>query len=173
MATSRSRTMGSAPNPGGTVPEAPDEGHVHRAAAHPLYEPVGVVLNQGDVDPGMGEVESGERVEQRGGRARSDHADHQSTPQKPVHLIHRVAYGLNGREHGPRPFERGRAGGRHARRATGPVEERRPEVLFELADLRADSGLADVDPRRGAGEIRLFGHGDEVLELPEFHNYLF
>ena len=142
--------MGSASNPGGVGAGSADEGHVHRAAAHPLDEPVRVVLNQGEVDPGMGAVEGGQRVEQRGDGARRDHADHQSTADEPVHLVHRLAYGLDGRQHGPRLLERGGAGGRQARRAAGPVEERRTEVLLELADLRADTGLADVDTRRGA-----------------------
>ena len=65
------------------------------------------------------------------------------------------------------------AGGRQARRAAGPVEERCAEVRFELADLRADAGLADVHRAGRTGEVRLLGHGDEVLELPEFHNYRF
>ena len=84
--------------------------------------------------------------------------------------FNRLAHGSHGREHGPRSVERGRAGGRQARGAAGSVEEWCAEVLFELADLCADTGLADVDARRGAGEIRLLGHGDEVLELPDFHN---
>jgi hypothetical protein len=29
--------------------------------------------------------------------------------------------------------------------------------------------LRDVDPLGRPGEVRLFGDGDEVLELPKFH----
>jgi hypothetical protein len=28
-----------------------------------------------------------------------------------------------------------------------------------------------VHPLRGAGEVRFFGDGYEVLELPQFHNF--
>jgi len=57
--------------------------------------------------------------------------------------------------------------------AAGTVDERGPEIGFELADLGADPGLADVYTFRGAGEVRFLGHRDQVLELSQFHNCRF
>ena len=44
-------------------------------------------------------------------------------------------------------------------------------LIPDLAHLGAHPGLADVHALRRAGEVRLFGDRDQVLELPEFHNY--
>ncbi len=52
----------------------------------------------------------------------------------------------------------------------GPVEQRLAEVELELADLRADAGLADVHALGGPGEVRGFDDGDEILQLANIHN---
>jgi hypothetical protein len=44
------------------------------------------------------------------------------------------------------------------------------ELSLESADLGADARLGDVKPGRGSREAGLVGHGNEVLELSEFHN---
>jgi hypothetical protein len=69
--------------------------------------------------------------------------------------------------------ERCGTGGRHRRPPARAVEELGAQLTFELADLSADAGLADVHLVGGAGEVRGLGHGDEVLELPKFHNRRF
>ena len=43
------------------------------------------------------------------------------------------------------------------------------ELPFESLDRGAQTGLHNVDPRGGAGEVLLLGHRDEVLELAELH----
>ena len=45
------------------------------------------------------------------------------------------------------------------------------ELSLEVADLGADSRLGDMEPGGGSREACLVGHGNEVLELPEFHNH--
>ena len=62
----------------------------------------------------------------------------------------------------PADGERGGAG--------RPVEQLGAEFAFELADLGADAGLADVHPLGGTGEVGLLGDRDEVLQLPQFHD---
>jgi hypothetical protein len=58
----------------------------------------------------------------------------------------------------------GQAGG-----ADGAVDQLCAELLLQAAYLRADPGLADVDPLGGPGEIGLLGHRDEVFKLAELH----
>ena len=74
-------------------------------------------------------------------------------------------------------IERGARVGQHrdtdlgqAHRAGRAIEQILAELSLEPADLCADPGLRDVDALRGAGEVRLLGDGDEVLELPKLHN---
>jgi hypothetical protein len=133
--------------PDGRGAGSSNKGKVRGTASHPFDEPVRVVLNQGDVDPGMRDVKRRERVEQRGDGARGNHADHQATAEEPVYLIHRLAHGVYSHQYRACSVERGGAGRSQARRAAGSVDEWYPEVVFELADLGADARLADVDTR--------------------------
>jgi hypothetical protein len=52
---------------------------------------------------------------------------------------------------------------------TAPIEERDANLRLELPDLLAERRLRGVQPGRGAGEVQLVGHRDEVPEMPEFH----
>lgn len=49
------------------------------------------------------------------------------------------------------------------------LEKRDAEVILEIAHLTADGGLSDVQAGGGAGDILLFGDGDEVAEVAELH----
>jgi hypothetical protein len=51
-----------------------------------------------------------------------------------------------------------------------PVEQRDPELTFELLDLLAQSRLGQVDSSGGAAEVQLFRNRHEVPEVSEFHN---
>src|SRR3954469_15351498 len=55
--------------------------------------------------------------------------------------------------------------------AVRAVEEPDAELVLELADLLADGRLGDVEPLPGAAEVQLFGDGDEVPEMAEFHRW--
>jgi hypothetical protein len=52
-------------------------------------------------------------------------------------------------------------------RATGPLEQRLPELAFELLDLRRQCRLRHVQLRRGTGEVALLRDGPEVAEMVE------
>ena len=67
-------------------------------------------------------------------------------------------------------WQSGLARGGEPHGATRPVQQWLAEFALQPLDLRADRGLRDVDPLGRAGEVGLFGDGDEVLELPKFHN---
>lgn len=47
---------------------------------------------------------------------------------------------------------------------------RPPQLLLQLADPGAETGLGQMQPGRGAGEAALVDDGDEVAQLPELHN---
>lgn len=151
----------------------PDERHVDGTGADRLDEPVGVVLQQGDLHAGVGPVEGGEGIEQRGDGAADDHADRESAPDDARHVPHRLADRLGGGERGPGGCERGRSGGGEGGGAGRAVEQLGAQFLLQPADLGADPGLANVHPLGRPGEVLFFGDGDEVCELPQFHDWRF
>ena len=158
---------------GGRRISGSDQGQVDITGSNSLDESVRAVLDQGDLDAWMGVVERREDVEQRGDGARRDHPDREAASDQPVDLVDGLAHGVNREQRGPSMRERRRSCGGEGGVAAGPVDERGTEICFELADLSADPGLADVHTFRGAGEVRLLGHCDEVLELSQFHNCRF
>jgi hypothetical protein len=95
-----------------------DEGQVRLARADAFGEPVGVVLNQGDLDSWVGAVEGGEGIEQRRDGARGDHADHEPAADQPVHGVHGLPDRAGGCEYGASVRQRRRSrrgqGGRAA-----------------------------------------------------------
>ena len=146
-----------------------DQGQVRLAGADAVGEPVGVVLDQGDLDAGVGAVKGGEGIEQRGDGARGDHADHEPAADQPVHRVHGLPDGAGGCEYRAGVRQRRRSRGRQGGRAARPVDQGRAEIVLELPDLGADPRLADMHALRRAGEVRFLGHRDEVLQLPHFH----
>src|SRR4051794_31478973 len=79
--------------------------------------------------------------------------------------------GVGGAQHAARLLEQRTARGGQRDAALRAVEEPDAELLLELADLLADRRLGDVEPLRGAAEVQLFGDGDEVPEMAEFHRW--
>lgn len=115
-------------------------------------------------------MEGGEGVEERGDGAADDHADRDPTPDHAGHVPHGLAHRRGGGERGPGGGEGGRTGGGEGRGAGRAVEQLGAEFPFQLADLGADPGLADVHPLGRPGEVLFLGDGDEVGELPQFHD---
>lgn len=99
-----------------------------------------------------------------------DQADPDATAEQPAELVHGLPYLLDGGERGPRIREDGLAHLRHGHRTAGAVQERLPQLPLELPDLCAHPGLRQMQPGGGTGEVGLLHHGDEVLQLPKFHN---
>ena len=60
-----------------------------------------------------------------------------------------------------------RRGELHA--ASDALEQRRADLALEVADLTGERRLRDVEPRGSAAEVELFGDGNEVPEVAEFH----
>lgn len=84
------RHYGQGTQPRGETARA-DEGYVQGAGAQLLYQRGGIFLSQCDGDPGVGAVERGEGVEQRGDRARGDHTHGESPCEQAGNLFDRLA----------------------------------------------------------------------------------
>ena len=52
---------------------------------------------------------------------------------------------------------------------SAPVEERRPQLVFEVFHLAAEGGLCYPQARRGMGKVQFLSHCDEVTEVSQFH----
>ena len=58
---------------------------------------------------------------------------------------------------------------RELERFRAAFKKRKTDFIFEVADLSAQARLRDVQLQRGAGDIFLPGHGDEITEMAQFH----
>ena len=85
------------------------------------------------------------------------------------HALHGVPRRLDTRQDLPSVLEEDRPGTREAHATRRPQEERRLQLVLQLADLAAHGGLGDVELPGSAGDATLFGHGDEVFDLGEAH----
>src|SRR5262249_24090470 len=47
------------------------------------------------------------------------------------------------------------------------IKQLRPQRRLEALDLLAERGVGGVQPLRGPGEVQLFGHRDEIAQVPE------
>ncbi|CAM5725909.1 hypothetical protein SALBM311S_01333 [Streptomyces alboniger] len=121
----------------------------------------------------MRPVERGEGIEQRGEGAACHHPDREPTPDQTGHLAHCLSDRTSGGECGAGGFERGLSRDGKGGGARRPVEQLGTKLTFQLPDLGADAGLADVHPLGRPGEVLLFGDRDEVLQLPQFHDWGF
>jgi hypothetical protein len=54
-----------------------------------------------------------------------------------------------------------------AHRFAAPFKQKKTDFVLEVVDLAADARLRDVKFRRGARNILLFRHGDEVTEMAQ------
>ena len=75
-----------------------------------------------------------------------------------AHIAHRPQ-----RLPGERQSSLARGGQPH--RAVRAIQQGLPEFPLQPGDLRAHGGLRDMDALRRAGEVRLLGHRDEILQL--------
>jgi hypothetical protein len=69
------------------------------------------------------------------------------------------------RERPPRALQERASGVGQLHLPGGADEEVDPEVAFELSDRRAKRWLGHVQPLRGAAEVQLLRHGDEVPQV--------
>jgi hypothetical protein len=166
--------IGSTPNPSGGRPAGrADQSQVGRAGPHPGYQLVGGVLDQGELDAGVHQVERRKGREQWGDGACGDHSDHEPTPDQPVHLVDGHPHGGHRGQYRARGLQGRRACRGQGRRPSRPVDQKGPQLVLELPDLGAHPGLADVHAVGRPGEVGLLGDRDEVLQLPDLHNQKF
>lgn len=51
----------------------------------------------------------------------------------------------------------------------GAHKQLHAQLFFQLLNLPGERRLRDMQPRRGAADVQLFRHGDEVFQMPEIH----
>lgn len=141
---------------------------VETAGPDAVDQGVGVIGAERDVDERMRAVEVG----QQAGHVevvRRDAADGDRAPHQIAEFGHRRAGVTDGAQGSPgvRQERLPRRGESH--RAPVAVEQRLAEFAFQTPDLGADRGLRDVFAFGGPREVGLLRHGDEVVELPQFH----
>ncbi len=54
----------------------------------------------------------------------------------------------------------------------GPLEQPRPQLLLQGLDLLAKWRLGDPQMLGGAAKVQLFGNGDEITQMAQFHRGL-
>nr|WP_243722931.1 hypothetical protein [Actinomadura sp. 7K507] len=135
---------------------------------HPLRG----VFGEGDLDVGMLVVEGGEDRDESGlaGVRAGDESDRHMPAEQSGELVRGLPYRLGTGDRGPRvgQYRLAHVGRRH--RSSGAMQQRLPELSFEPPDLRAQARLGQVKAVGGTGEAGLLHDGDEVPELPKFHN---
>ena len=100
---------------------------------------------------------------------RRHRADRDGSPDQLREVVDRKLDVRDGGKRSPRVRQHGFASRRQPHSAARPVQQCLAEFALQSLDLRADRRLRDVDPLGRPGEVRLFGDGDEVLELPKLH----
>ena len=105
--------------------------------------------------------------------AGADHGDRKRAAGDALQAGHRFLGLVELPEDGATLRDQLLACGRQVDASAQPLEERQPGVALELADLRGDRRLREVQLLRGAGEAQVLRDRLEDLELPEgrvFHN---
>jgi hypothetical protein len=62
-----------------------------------------------------------------------------------------------------------RARGRHTHTSSGPVQQRRAKLCFQLPELQTKGWLGNMETKSCLGNRSLFGNGDKVAESPNIH----
>jgi hypothetical protein len=98
------------------------------------------------------------------------HAEPQRPPQPFLRFKHR-RLGAGGRVEGAARLRQQHAAGvRQPHLARGPLEQRCVKLALQGANGDRQRRLDEVQAPGGPGEVPLLGDGDEVLQMPQFHN---
>ena len=84
--------------------------------------------------------------------------------RRPARRAQRVVHAGQQRRRG---LEQRPPRGREVDAACGALQQPRPDAQLELADLRAQRGLREVEPLGRAREVELLGDRDERAQVPE------
>ncbi|MCY1425208.1 hypothetical protein D9M71_409910 [compost metagenome] len=110
-----------------------------------------------------GEPAQGARHQPRGGVGAGAQA--QLATVEVVQLGHRAAQGAVAIQQAPCMFQHQPAMGGQADLSRATVEQGAAQAGFQGLDAATERWLAEVDRLRRAGEVAVFGEGDEMAEL--------
>ncbi len=100
---------------------------------------------------------------------RRDHPYPQATLQRPARRVQLLFEADLVREHSPRPAQYDLAVGGEPAEAVAALDDRRAEVVLELAQRRRERRLGDAATLRRTCEVPFGRERGEVLELPDQH----
>jgi hypothetical protein len=146
-----------------------EDGQVHFALEQQLSQGRRALLAQAHGHPRMAAGESLEHGRQQegagGGHAAQGHLALLEAGQI-VQFAPAQGQGLQGfaraRQKSPAPA-------REPRGLAPPFKERAAQLLFQLLQLDGERRLRHRAGRRGPGKAALFGHGQEIAQLMQFH----
>ncbi len=143
---------------------------VERAGAEVVGEVGAETLANRQLDRRVRAVEAAQQRQQveRAGRLRD--ADREAAGEQAGQLLQLGAGGVQLRQHAAGAGDERLAGAGQRDAAGRPLDQRRPQLPLELADLLRQRRLRDVAAQRGAREVALVGERDEVAQLPQFHS---
>ena len=114
--------------------------------------------------PGMALAREREQARHDVGRDGRISAERERPGERLAVAERRLDEAVHVRERGARALHDQAAGGRERHAPLVALEERHAEQLLELADLRAERGLAHVAGRRRRAELQRVRDGEQVLE---------
>src|SRR5262249_13882443 len=117
-------------------------------------------------EPGVPDPQDARQDVQVGGRRE---ADVELSDLAAAGALRRAHGALRLREHLAHLVGEGLARRRDLDASLRAMEECEPQLLLELADLLAERWLRDAEPARGAPEVQLLRHGEEVAQVTELH----
>ena len=135
----------------------------------PFEEMLGQILVDHEPKVGISAFERQQQPRQQIGAEGGDDAEIERPGQRGRPASRQRDDRIRLREHPPRSGDDPLAGRRDVEPPVRTLEERHPQRLLELPELRAEGRLADVAGLRRAAEVAEIGEGDEIAELPEGH----
>ena len=153
----------------GPVDGAVDEGDVELAVDDRPRQVAGCTPVQTKSDAGMGLAKAREKGSQVHHAKGLDCTHVQLTTKYPPETGHCVATLVHCGERRPSGRQEGPSSLRQGDAAVVPHEEGLPEFPLERLDRGAETGLHNVNPGGGTGEVLLLGHSHEVLKLAKLH----
>ncbi len=146
-----------------------DQPEVQRAEFELGQHLVGGGLVQGHLHLRVVGHEAAQRVGQERVRGQADEADRQRA-RLPLRRIVRAPFQqLGAREHGAGVVQSLLAFARDRDAARAAFEQRHAQFGLEFLDRQAHRRLRQVQARRRAAEVKLFGDGHQAAEMTHFH----
>ena len=113
----------------------------------------------------QGREDQGQQI----GRERRDDAEPEAPGQRVAQVAGDREDRIRLRHRGPDMADQPGAGGGGRHAFAGALEQRHAKQFFELAELHRERRLADAAGLRGAAEMPLLGHGEQIAEVTKVH----